>query len=108
MITPRLYKIFYVYIKIENMELHIITPEGKEEHDGITEISMPTSMWVVTIRPGHVHLTTILVKGKIVRYNDAQVDSLESFKDQSKHMYIPWWVALFTDESLTIISSNIK
>ena len=91
------------------MELHIITPEGKEEHGGIQEVSVPTANWVITIRPWHVHLTTILLKGKVVWYDDKEVDELASFKDQSKHIFIPWWVALFVDESLTIItSSNTK
>lgn len=91
------------------MEIHIITPEGKEEHDWIMEVSIPTTSWIITVRPWHIHLTTILVKWKIIWHDNVLVNDLESYKDQSKHLFISWWVALFADESLTIItSSNTK
>ena len=72
----------------EFMEISIISPEGTSTYYGIVEASLPTTMGMITIRPGHVNLTTLVVSGKMTRHDDTVLDELTSFSDNTKHHFI--------------------
>lgn len=89
------------------MEITVIAPEGTQTHTNITEVSLPTAMGLITIRPGHVNLTTLLVAGQIKRHDGDVLSDLESFADNSKHQYISGGIMLLENDSLRIITSDI-
>jgi F0F1-type ATP synthase epsilon subunit len=89
------------------MHLTIVSPEGTQTYENITEISLPTDTGVTTIRPGHVHLTTSLHAGEMSWSTSEIVDDLASFADQTHRIQISWGIALLTDDALRVMTSNI-
>jgi F0F1-type ATP synthase epsilon subunit len=89
------------------MELTIVSPEWTHTYHGITEVTLPAESGMTTIRPWHIHLTTTLKSWEISRYNNTIIDDLSSYADQTQRMVITGGIALLTDDSLRIMTSDI-
>lgn len=87
--------------------IHILATDknGKVLDVNAQKVSLQTAKGIITILPHHKNLITQISAWNI-KYVPVDVnnDWLWAFEDQFKSIYISWWLALITSNTIKIIS----